>query len=67
MNLLRILAGWTCIVAALALIVLIALGGASGVSMPGSPALMAHLPLVAVGLALLAVGVWLLKKGKPSR
>ena len=67
MNVLRILAGWACIVAALALIVLIALGGAPGVSAPASPVLKAHLPLVAVGLALLAVGVWLLKKGKPSR
>ena len=67
MNVLRILAGWACIVAALALIVVLALGGASGVSAPGSPALMAHLPPVALGLALLALGVWLLKKGKPSR
>jgi lipopolysaccharide export LptBFGC system permease protein LptF len=67
MNVLRILAGWACIVAALALIVLFALGGASGVSAPASPALMAHLPPVAVGLALLAAGVWLLKKGKTRR
>jgi len=66
-NVLRIVAGWACILAALALIVLIALGGAPGVSAPASPALMAHLPPVAVGLALLAVGVWLLKKGKAPR
>jgi lipopolysaccharide export LptBFGC system permease protein LptF len=66
-NVLRIVAGWVCILAALVLIVLIALGGPPGVSGPASPALMAHLPPVAVGLALLALGVWLLKKGKPSR
>jgi lipopolysaccharide export LptBFGC system permease protein LptF len=66
-NVLRIVAGWACILAALALIVLFALGGAPGVAAPASPALMAHLPPVAVGLALLAVGVWLLKKGKTRR
>jgi lipopolysaccharide export LptBFGC system permease protein LptF len=67
LNALRIVAGWACIVAALALIVLIALGGTPPVSAPASPALMAHLPPVAVGLALLAVGVWLLKKGRTKR
>ena len=67
MNALRIVAGWACILAALALIVLILLGGTPGGSAPASPALMAHLPPVAVDLALLAVGVWLLKKGKAPR
>ena len=67
MNVLRIVAGWACILVALALIVLIALGSAPGASASASPALMAHLPPVAIGLALLAAGVWLLKKGKPPR
>ncbi len=63
MRLLRILAGLACIAAALALTVLLATGGL-GIGGPGSPALMAHLPPVVFGLALLALGVWLLLKGK---
>jgi hypothetical protein len=60
MRLLRVIAGLACTAVALVLIVVLALGGPS---MGGarSPALMAHLPPVVFGLALLALGVWLLK------
>jgi lipopolysaccharide export LptBFGC system permease protein LptF len=60
MRVLRVIAGLICIAAALVLIVVLALGG-PGVGGAHSPALMAHLPPVVFGLALLALGVWLLK------
>lgn len=61
MNAVRILAGLACVAAGLMLtVVLLAAGGNDG---SGSPALMAHLPPVVFGLALLAIGCWLLWKG----
>jgi hypothetical protein len=68
MNLLRLLIGWTCIAAALVLVAAAVLGGFAGLErfVPRSPASMAHLPGVVFGLALLAVGIWMLKKKKTS-
>lgn len=58
MRLLRILAGLVCIAVALATVGLLLLAPTeSGTT---SPALMAHLPPVAFGLALFALGLWLL-------
>lgn len=58
MRLLRILAGLACAAAGLLLVVVLALRG--GTTGGASPALMAHLPPVVFGLALLALGAWLL-------
>jgi hypothetical protein len=68
-NVLRMLAGWACIAIALASIAIALLGGfgdAGRAAASGSPVLMAHLPAVVFGLALLAVGTWLLNKKKKS-
>ena len=69
-RLLRLLAGWLCIAAGFALVLLIGLGvfdpvtasAASGTSL--TPALVAMLPGVTFGIAVFAVGVWLLATGK---
>ena len=68
MSVLRIVVGWICIAAALVLVAATALGGFAGIErfVPRSPALMGHLPGVVFGLALLAVGIWMLKKKKTS-
>jgi hypothetical protein len=68
MNLLRLLIGWACIAAALVMVAATALGGFAGIErfVPRSPVLMAQLPGVVFGLALLAVGIWMLKKKKTS-
>jgi hypothetical protein len=68
MSLLRIVFGWTCIAAALAVVAVAALGGFAGIArfVPASPALAGHLPGVVFGLALLAVGIWVLKNKKAS-
>ena len=68
MSLLRIVVGWICIAAALLLVAATVLGGFAGIAsfVPRSPALMGHLPGVVFGLALLAVGIWMLKKKKTS-
>ena len=60
MRLLRTIAGLTCIAAAVVLILVLLLR-APGIGGVHSPALTAHLPPVVFGLALLALGVWLLK------
>ena len=59
---LRWLAGLACIGGGIALCLWLLLvdGGGHG------PALMAHLPPVAFGIALLAAGIWLLRKPGPS-
>ncbi len=62
MRLLRMLAGLACIGAALVLVAFALVDG--GIQGPSSPALMAHLPPVAFGLALLALGAWLLLGGR---
>jgi len=68
MSLLRIVVGWTCIAIAIVMIVVATLGGFAGIAGVSrfSPALMAHLPGVVFGFALLAVGAWLLKRKKSS-
>ena len=65
MNALRLLAGLACIAAGLILTVVLPIGG--GTDGSRSPALMAHLPPVVFGLALLALGCWLLWKGTRPR
>jgi len=64
MSLLRIVSGWACIVIALVVIAILALGGVdggAGMTSASSPTLMAHLPGVVFGLALLAPGTRSLK------
>lgn len=65
MNAVRLLAGLACVAAGLFLTVVLLVTGEGDGSR--SPALMAHLPPVAFGLALMAVGCWLLLKRKRPR
>ena len=65
MNALRLLAGLACVAAGLLLTVVLLVTGEGDGSR--SPALMAHLPPVSFGLALVAVGCWLLLKRKRPR
>jgi hypothetical protein len=66
---LRLLAGWLCVAIGCALVVLLGLGAFDPVDAPASlgPVLVAMLPSVTIGLALFAVGVWLINTGKPRR
>lgn len=60
----RIALGLACAAGGLALIVALPLAGPTDAARMASPALMAHLPPVAFGLALLGVGAWLLATGR---
>ncbi|MFD0738807.1 hypothetical protein ACFQZQ_05890 [Lysobacter koreensis] len=69
----RLLAGWLCIAIGFALVVLLALGvldpvGASAARATSlTPVLVALLPSVSVGIAIFAVGVWLISTGRKSK
>ncbi len=57
----RVLAGWLCIALGLAVIVLMGLGVfAPGAGLASSPALVSLLPSISFGVAIAAVGVWLI-------
>lgn len=66
----RILAGWLCIAIGFALVVLLGLGVFdpldASMAATGSliPVLAALLPSVSFGIAIFAVGVWLITNGK---
>ena len=65
----RLLAGWLCIVAAFAVIILISFGvfdpiGPSGTTGSIVPVLVGMLPSVSFGIALFAIGVWLISTRK---
>ncbi|MEP6634722.1 MAG: hypothetical protein ABJA62_11000 [Luteimonas sp.] len=62
MRMLRIVAGLACIAAALVAFVVFGLDTFGHYAIRPSPALVAHLPNAAFGLALLCVGAWLLKQ-----
>jgi len=67
---LRLLAGWLCIAAGFALVVMLGLGvfdpvtAAAARATSLTPALVAMLPGVSFGIALFAVGVWLIATRK---
>lgn len=66
----RLLAGWLCMAIGFAVVVLLGLGvfdptTPSGTNAPSlAPALVAMLPSVSFGIAIFAVGVWLISTGK---
>ncbi|WP_206860267.1 hypothetical protein [Lysobacter changpingensis] len=65
----RLLAGWLCIVAAFAVIILISFGvfdpiGPSETTGSIVPVLVGMLPSVSFGIALFAIGVWLISTRK---
>lgn len=66
----RLIAGWLCIAIGFALVVLLGLGvfdpiGASAAQATSlAPVLIALLPSVSFGIAIFAVGVWLIATGK---
>jgi len=66
----RLLAGWLCIAIGFALVVLLGLGAFDPVAAPVGPAtsipplLIAMLPSVGFGIAMFAVGVWLITTRK---
>lgn len=64
----RLLAGWLCMAIGFAVVVLLGLGvldpttGTNATSL--APVLVAMLPSVSFGIAIFAVGVWLISTGK---
>lgn len=64
----RLLAGWLCIVLGFAVMILISFGVLDPSPSPGAtslvPVLVGMLPSVSFGIALFAVGVWLISTGK---
>ena len=67
---LRLLAGWLCIAAGFALVVMLGLGVFDPITASAAratsltPALVAMLPGVSFGIAIFAVGVWLIATRK---
>ena len=67
---LRLLAGWLCIVLGFAVVVLLGLGvvdpttAAAARATSMTPVLVAMLPSVSFGIAIFAVGVWLISGAK---
>lgn len=72
MNSLRLLAGWLCIAIGFGLVVLLGLGGfdpiTASVAQATSltPVLIALLPSVSFGIAIFAIGVWLIATRKST-
>ena len=69
MKSIRLLAGWLCIVAAFAVIILISFGvfdpiGPAETTGSIVPVLVGMLPSVSFGIALFAIGVWLISTRK---
>ena len=69
MRSIRLLAGWLCIVAAFAVIILISFGvfdpiGPAETTNSIVPVLVGMLPSVSFGIALFAIGVWLISTRK---
>ena len=69
----RLMAGWCCVAIGFALVVVLGLGvldpaGTSAASATSlAPVLVALLPSVSFGIAIFAVGVWLITTGKKSK
>ena len=69
MRSLRILAGWLCILAGFAVMVLMSFGVFDPARSPNAgdslmPLVVGHLPSVSFGIAIFAIGVWLISTGK---
>ncbi len=69
MNLMRLLAGWLCVAIGFALVVLLGLGAFDPINLAAeatslTPVLVAMLPSVSFGIAIFAVGVWLIATRK---
>ncbi|MGH8076229.1 MAG: hypothetical protein ACREPE_02735 [Lysobacter sp.] len=65
MRLLRLLAGCVCILIGFVLIVVLGVGAFDPTgTTSGTPVLVAMLPSVSVGIAIVAVGVWLITTRK---
>ncbi|HZX75731.1 hypothetical protein [Lysobacter sp.] len=69
MKSIRLFAGWLCIVLGFAVMILMSFGLFDPVHTPGSatsmtPLLIGMLPSVSFGIALFAIGVWLISTAK---
>ncbi len=69
MRSLRILAGWLCILAGFAVMVLMSFGVFNPARSPNAgdslmPLVVGLLPSVSFGIAIFAIGVWLISTGK---
>ena len=69
MKSIRLFAGWLCIVLGFAVMILMSFGVFDPVQTPGSatsmtPLLIGMLPSVSFGIALFAIGVWLISTAK---
>lgn len=65
----RVLAGWLCIVLGFAVMILMSFGIFDPATAPGSsdslvPVLVGMLPSVSFGIAIFAIGLWLISTGK---
>ncbi|GAA5069360.1 hypothetical protein [Lysobacter panacisoli] len=69
MKSIRLLAGWLCIVLGFAVMILISFGAFDPAATPGTtttllPVLVSMLPSVSLGIAIFALGVWLISTGR---